>query len=83
MATDENGEIVCSVCGQQYKLYFERPSHADREQAMAMVEQALTKHHLTDEGPTAHPQKLFNVPEWSGPPEWSAAALLGGAPLRP
>ena len=82
MATDESGEIVCSVCGQGYKLYFERPSGADREQAIAQVEQALENHHLTDEGPTAHPQRAFNVPEWSGPPECSAAALLGGAPLR-
>jgi hypothetical protein len=82
MATEESGEIVCNVCGQRYKLYFERPSVADREQAIALVEQALASHHLNDEESTAHPQRAFNVPEWSGPPEWSAAALLGGAPLR-
>jgi len=82
MASEENGEIICSVCGQSYKLYFERPSLADREQAVALVMQALMDHHLTDEGRDAHPQKPFNVPEWSGAPEWSAAALLGGAPPR-
>lgn len=82
MATEESGEIVCGICGQNYKLYFERPSQADREQAVGLVLQALWNHHLIDEGSAAHPQKAFNVPEWSGPPEWSAAALLGGAPLR-
>ena len=81
MATEEGGEVVCSVCGQSYKLYFERPSQADREEAAAIVMQALASHHLADEARSAHPQRAFNVPEWSGSPEWSAAALLGGAPL--
>jgi len=83
MATEESGEIVCGICGQNYKLYFERPSQADREQAVGLVLQALWSHHLRDEGRSAHPQRPFNVPEWSGAPESSAAALLGGAPLRP
>ena len=82
MATEESGEIICGICGQNYKLYFERPSQADREQAVALVLQALWNHHLTEEGRSAHPERPFNVPEWSGAPEWSAAALLGGAPLR-
>jgi hypothetical protein len=82
MATEEGGEIICSVCGQSYKVYFERPSQPDREHAIGIVMQTLANHHLTDDAPSAHPQRPFNVPEWSGPPEWSAAALLGGAPLR-
>jgi hypothetical protein len=79
--TEECGEIVCAVCGKQYKLYFERPSREDREEAIAQVLQVLAKHHGDAEGQEAHPQKPFNVPEWSGRPELSAAALLGGAPL--
>ena len=82
IATEDAGEIVCKICGQSYKLYFERPSQGDREQAIALVLQVLTDHHLIDEGRSAHPQRPFNVPEWSGAPEWSAAALLGGAPLH-
>lgn len=82
MATEEDGELVCGICGQSYKLYFERPSLADREEAVALVLQALASHHLMDQASSAHPQRAFNVPEWSGSPEWSAAALLGGAPLR-
>jgi len=81
VATEECGEVVCKICGQHYKLYFERPSRADREE-VEMVLQVLTNHHLTEDGRSAHPQRPFNVPEWSGPPEWSAAALLGGAPLH-
>jgi len=80
--TEECGQIVCAVCGTQYKLYFERPSREDREEAIALVLQALARHHEADEGAAAHPQRPFNVPEWSGRPELSAAALLGGAPLR-
>lgn len=80
VATEECDDIVCKVCGEKYKLYFERPSQSEREEAVAMVMQVLANHHVTADGPSAHPQKLFNVPEWSGPAEWSAAALLGGAP---
>lgn len=79
--TEECGEIVCAICGTQYKLYFERPSQEDREEAIASVLQVLAKHHGADQGRGAHPQRPFNVPEWSGRPELSAAALLGGAPL--
>jgi len=81
IATDECGEIACEICGQSYKLYFERPSLADREQAVTIVMQTLANHHGADGGRSAHPQRPFNVPEWHGAPEWSAAALLGGAPL--
>ncbi|HTD54780.1 MAG TPA: hypothetical protein VK670_05330 [Silvibacterium sp.] len=81
MPTAECGEIVCSICGNQYKLYFERPSWEDREGAIAQVLQVLARHHTADECCEAHPQKPFTVPEWSGRPELSAAALLGGAPL--
>ena len=79
--TEECGEIVCGVCGKQYKLYFERPWREDRDEAIALVLRVLARHHREDKGCGAHPQKPFNVPEWSGKPELSAAALLGGAPL--
>jgi hypothetical protein len=81
IATEECGEVICKICGATYKLYFERPSQADRDQAVELVMQTLTDHHASENGREAHPQKPFNVPEWSGAPEWSAAALLGGAPL--
>jgi hypothetical protein len=80
--TEECGEIICAVCGKQYKLYFERPSQGDREEALSQVLQVLLRHHGEQEGIGAHPQNAFNVPEWSGRPEWSAAALLGGAPVK-
>ncbi len=79
--TEECGEIICAVCGKQYKLYFERPSQQDREEAVSRVLQVLAEHHADHEGYGTHPPKAFNVPEWSGRPELSAAALLGGAPL--
>ena len=81
VSTEQRGEIVCAICGKEYKLYFERPSREDREEAIALVLQVLAKHHSAEEGSDAHPQRPFNVPEWSGKPELSAAALLGGAPL--
>jgi hypothetical protein len=80
VATNESADVTCKICGHQYKLYFSRPSLEERAEAVAHVEQTLADHHASGEDRSAHPQKPFNVPEWSGRAEWSAAALLGGAP---
>ncbi|RRA48538.1 hypothetical protein D1Y84_09800 [Acidipila sp. EB88] len=40
------------------------------------------EHHRIDPLATAHPGDAFTVPAWDGPLHTSAAALLGGAPLR-
>lgn len=81
LATSERSDIECSICGQKYALYFERKSQEERTEAVQMVMDALERHHV--EGGielSVHPQKAFNVPEWSGPAHMSGAALLGGAP---
>jgi hypothetical protein len=80
VATGELGDVVCEICGKTYKLYFERPSRAEREEAVAMVIRTLAHHHEAGDGHSVHPEKPFNVPAWSGAAKWSAAALLGGAP---
>jgi hypothetical protein len=82
VATEESADVACHICGHQYKLYFERKSAAERAEATARVKQALEAHHAAGEDRSAHPEEPFNVPQWSGRPEFSGAALLGGAPLR-
>jgi hypothetical protein len=81
VATSESADIACKICGHQYKLYFARPSQAERDEAIARVDQTLASHHAMGGDPSVHPDKPFNVPEWSGRAQWSAAALLGGAPI--
>jgi hypothetical protein len=81
VATNASADIACETCGHQYKLYFARPSQKDREEAIARVQQALAAHHAQGDDRSVHPAKPFNVPEWRGRAEWSAAALLGGAPV--
>jgi hypothetical protein len=81
VATDQTADVTCKSCGHQYKLYFARPSKTEREEAISRVEQVLASHHAMGEDRSVHPEKPFNVPEWSGRAEWSAAALLGGAPI--
>ncbi len=80
VATNESADVICEVCGHQYKLYFARPSRTERAEAIAKVTEALAEHHAQGDDQSVHPAKPFNVPEWSGRAEWSAAALLGGAP---
>jgi hypothetical protein len=80
VATNESADLTCKICGHQYKLYFSRPSLTERMEAVAHVERTLADHHAAGGDRSVHPARPFNVPEWSGPAEWSAAALLGGAP---
>ncbi|RXS93314.1 hypothetical protein [Silvibacterium dinghuense] len=81
MATNDSADIACTVCGHQYKLYFERPSEKERAEAVRKVESALKEHHLSGKDNSVHPAKPFNIPAWRGPAMSSGAAMLGGAPL--
>lgn len=44
----------------------------------AIVHGELCRQHETDKSTAAHPEVPFNVPQWSGAPQYSGAALLGG-----
>ena len=80
LATSERADIACSICGQNYALYFERKTLEERLTAIQMVQEALEHHHVHSTGPDVHPQKAFTVPEWHGPAHMSGTAILGGAP---
>jgi hypothetical protein len=71
-------DIQCSVCHQGFQVYWERTSPAERATMRAIVEAELRHQHLEDPGRSAHPEAPFNLPQWSGLPQFSAAALLGG-----
>ena len=77
--SDSSSDVNCPVCGQGFLLYWERSCRIRQEDARHSIRQALQEHHddLTNAG--AHPQAAFNIPSWSGSPQFSAAALLGGA----
>ncbi len=74
--TDNTADITCPVCGKGFRLFWERTNKADQKAALPNVLEELRAHH--DEGQD-HPDSSFNIPHWSGEPEFSGAALLGGA----
>lgn len=78
--SEEQVETHCSVCGQGFALYWERPSKAERSQALREIEKVLRNHHYNLAGPEAHPRRGFLVPEWKGSVDASGAAILGNAP---
>ncbi|MBT9332299.1 hypothetical protein [Paracidobacterium acidisoli] len=82
MPTQFHADIECPICGQSFALYFERQSEAERHNALEEVRCALINHHGLVSTAAAHSGSSFNVPEWSGPANMSAAALLGGAPVH-
>jgi hypothetical protein len=69
-------DVKCPVCSKGFRLFWERPSKLDQIAALPAILKQLRAHH--EEG-DEHPETSFNVPQWSGSPEFSGAALLGGA----
>jgi hypothetical protein len=76
--SDDNQDIQCSICDQGFRLYWERSSLAEQATMRASIQGELEQHHASDKTPAAHPATPFNLPSWSGPPQYSGAALLGG-----
>ena len=79
-STNGNAEIHCSVCGQDFVMFWERQSRAERAEALLEIQKALRGHHQDKAGPEAHPQTGFLIPAWDGPIAFSGAAILGQAP---
>lgn len=79
--SDSIPDVQCPVCGQGFVLYWERSSRAQQEDARHSIQQALRDQHANNTAPEPHPEDAFNIPSWSGSPKFSAAALLGGAPV--
>ncbi len=82
--SDEKQDIQCSICKQAFRIYWERTSLAEQATMRAIIEGELRQQHSSDKTSAAHPSIPFNLPDWSGPPQFSGAALLGGlSGLRP
>lgn len=79
--SDNSPDVQCPVCGQGFLLYWERSSRDQQEDTRQSIQQALRDHHADNTAMEAHPGPAFNIPSWSGSPRFSAAALLGGAPV--
>ena len=79
--SDSSHDVQCPICGQGFLLYWERSSRPQQEATRHSIQQALRDHHIDTIANEAHPDDAFNIPSWSGSPQFSAAALLGGAPV--
>jgi hypothetical protein len=71
-------DLTCRVCGQGFRVYWERSSREEQIAMRAGLLKELERHHAGDRSSTAHPDAPFNVPDWQGSPQFSGAALLGG-----
>lgn len=76
--SEDKRDVKCSICGQGFRLYWERTSLAEQASMQAIVLDELVQHHTSDQSSAAHPANPFNLPSWPGPPQFSGAALLGG-----
>jgi hypothetical protein len=78
--SDTSRDIECTLCGQGFRAYWERSSTDERETVRTRILSELRGHHAAESVDTAsaHPDTPFNLPSWSGSPQFSGAALLGG-----
>jgi hypothetical protein len=72
-------DVRCTVCGQGFLVYWSRTSSTERDTTRRLVVEALARQHHSSATESVHPRTGFNVPDWSGLPHFSAAALLGGS----
>jgi hypothetical protein len=79
-SSKEATEVCCSVCGQGFVLFWERQTRMEKANTLREVASKLRSHHNRLEGPEAHPDRGFLVPEWDGPIAYSGTAILGNAP---
>jgi hypothetical protein len=76
--SEERQDLQCPLCGQGFRVYWERTSLKEQSAVRGPILQALREEHATDPSRAAHSDTPFNVPQWSGAPQFSGAALLGG-----
>lgn len=77
--SDTVSDVRCKVCGQGFLVFWSRTSVAEQNATRGNVVDALARQHEASNSEHVHPRIGFNVPDWSGLPSFSAAALLGGA----
>ncbi len=74
--SDSSPDVHCPVCGQGFLLYWERSCRIQQEDTRHRLQQwpfaIITLTH-TDTG-KGIPETAFNIPNWSGLPQFSAAA---------
>ena len=76
--SDIKQDVQCNVCGQGFRLYWERTSVVEQEATLNTVLDSLLQDHATDLTSAAHTDAPYTVPRWEGSPQFSGAALLGG-----
>ena len=80
--SDSHRDVQCPVCSQTFRIYWERTSVEEQNTMRAIVLEELHEQHSQanggDKTSSAHPGAPFNVPRWTGSPQFSGAALLGG-----
>ena len=76
--SDDRQDIKCTICGQGFRLYWERTSLEEQAAMRTQLADELVLQHASDRSLAAHPSTPFNLPSWQGPAQFSGAALLGG-----
>ncbi len=81
--SNDGNDVRCATCGQGFVVFWSRFSRKEQEECRRLIQDQLRRHHTlsapgTDRA-SIHPEGGFTVPEWTGSPDFSAAALLTGS----
>jgi len=80
--SNDGHDVRCTVCGQGFVVFWSRFSRREQDECRELIQEQLRAHHASNPRSAAgsvHPDSGFTVPEWTGSPNFSAAALLSGS----
>jgi hypothetical protein len=80
--SDSASDVHCEICGQGFRVFWSRTAREEQQEALNKVRKALAAHHTGSTQANSHPSTSFNVPEWSGLPQFSGAAILSGSEIH-
>jgi hypothetical protein len=72
-----SANVRCPVCGQGFLIYAEHGIHAGHNINRRIIQHVLRTHHTTHSiSSSAHPDRTFHIPNWSGSQPFLASASL-------
>lgn len=81
--SNDGNDVRCATCGQGFLVFWSRFSRKEQDECRRLIQDVLRKHHahhsVGSDPASIHPSEGFTVPEWTGSPDFSAAALLTGS----
>ena len=69
--SDIAADCSCSICGQEFRLYWEAGTPEQQARAQIEIRDAIHSQHVNGAARSAHPEVPFTVPNWAAIPQFA------------